>query len=313
MTLRMSRLVAIASLFPLATAVRHFGASLIVALALAAPGAAKATDYTFTFLLNSSFQDDFDVIATGINDAGQVIGRYFFTALPSMGFLYTNGSVITIKADPEFTDPTGINNAGQIVGNVGFGFGGFLYIGGSFTTIDVPGASETGAIAINDRGQIVGGFSNSTGNHGFLYTGGSFTTIDVPGASETEAFGINDRGQIVGDFSDSTGNHGFVYTGGKFTTIDAPGGAGHTEVNSINNAGQIVGSASLVIRGAPTIVSFLADPVGQFAGTPGQANCISNSVSALVQKYGGEAAAASVLGDSSILELQNAVATYCGG
>jgi probable HAF family extracellular repeat protein len=382
-----------------------FGASLIAALAMVAPGAASATDYTFTILLNSLLHtpDGADVIATGLNDAGQVIGWYHFE-IPDYAFLYTNGSV-TSFTDPGagFTIPKGINNQGQIVGTgyysflytdgsittievpcagcgteangindrgqiVGYSefidstgtshFDGFLYTGGRFTTIDVPGAFETEAFGINnsgqifgnfkdsrgthgflytggrfttidvpsasetttnrinDRGQIVGNFKDSRGTHGFLYTGGGFTTIDVPGASETEANDINNRGQIVGNFSDNTGAHGFVYTGGKFITIDAPGGTpGSTVVNYINNAGQIVGSFFMQvfpISGCCT-ASFLADPVGLFAGTPGQANCISNSVSALVQKYGGEAAAASALGDSSILDLQNAVATYCGG
>jgi hypothetical protein len=39
----------------------------------------------------------------------------------------------------------------------------------TFTQIDVPGAS-TDAFGINDAGQIVGLFSNSTGTHGFLAT-----------------------------------------------------------------------------------------------------------------------------------------------
>src|SRR4051795_5836147 len=70
----------------------------------------------------------------------------------------------------------------------------------SFTQIDVPGASFTQAFGINDAGQIVGTFQDSTGPHGFLDTGGSFTQIDVPGASFTTANGINDAGQIVGTF-----------------------------------------------------------------------------------------------------------------
>jgi hypothetical protein len=48
-----------------------------------------------------------------------------------------------------------------------------------------------------------------------------------------------------------------------------------------------------------------------FAGTPGRANCIGKSVSALVQQYGGLANAAAGLGYSSALVLQNAIASYC--
>ena len=58
----------------------------------------------------------------------------------------------------------------------------------SFTQIDVPGTLSTEAFGINDAGEIVGGFNDSTGSHGFLFdTGGSFIQIDVPGAFFTRA------------------------------------------------------------------------------------------------------------------------------
>lgn len=46
---------------------------------------------------------------------------------------------------------------------------GFLWFGGSFQSIDVPGASSTVALGINNRSQIVGRFVDSSGNdHGFV-------------------------------------------------------------------------------------------------------------------------------------------------
>jgi probable HAF family extracellular repeat protein len=150
----------------------------------------------------------------------------------------------------------GINNSGQIVGDylVGSRYRGFLYTGGSFTTIpDIPGGFTVGAQGINDSGQIVGGYEGSSSRRSFLYTGGSFTRINVPGATEAPiANGINDSGQIVGTYSDfvcsvgkvplacSGGEHGFLDTGGSFTTIDFPG-AESTFAVGINDSGQIVG------------------------------------------------------------------------
>jgi hypothetical protein len=127
----------------------------------------------------------------------------------------------------------------------------FLYTGGTFTQIDVPGEAD----GINDAGQIVGSFSNSTGTHGFLDTGRTFTQIDVPGASFTAAGGINDAGQIVGVFINSTVNHGCLDTGGTFTQIDVPGG-GNTQANGINNAGQIVGTFVASVRGDPHFTTY---------------------------------------------------------
>src|SRR5207249_1001532 len=95
----------------------------------------------------------------------------------------------------------------------------------TFTRIDVPfSALGAAPLAINDRGQIIGVYSDSTGDHGFLCDTGVFTTIDVAfsGAFATTAFGINNRGQIVGRYLDSCCVHGFVYDGGLFTTIDVP-------------------------------------------------------------------------------------------
>jgi probable HAF family extracellular repeat protein len=86
----------------------------------------------------------------------------------------------------------------------------------TFTTFDVPGATNTEAFGINAAGQIVGVFGDATGSvHGFLTDGATFTPLDVPGATGTNAFGINDRGQIVGLFGDATGLHGFVATRGR--------------------------------------------------------------------------------------------------
>jgi hypothetical protein len=49
-----------------------------------------------------------------------------------------------------------------------------------------------------------------------------------------------------------------------------------------------------------------------FAGQPGKANCHGKSVSALAQKYGGLAAAASALGFASVNALQDAIKAFCG-
>jgi hypothetical protein len=45
---------------------------------------------------------------------------------------------------------------------------GFLLSGGSFTTIDVPGASFTSLLDINPPGEIVGFYTIAGVSHGFL-------------------------------------------------------------------------------------------------------------------------------------------------
>jgi probable HAF family extracellular repeat protein len=92
----------------------------------------------------------------------------------------------------------GINDAGQVVGEyVSNGIHGFLYSGGTYTTLDDPSSSNvTEAFGINDTGQIVGTYQDAGfRNHGFLYSGGTYTTVDDPLADPsragTEANGIN--------------------------------------------------------------------------------------------------------------------------
>jgi hypothetical protein len=85
--------------------------------------------------------------------------------------------------------------------------------GYTFTPINVPfpGVGETAAIGIN-RGQIVGFYTDGTGQHGFINDKGRFSPIDVPfpGVIGTELHGINNRSQIVGLYTTSGGQeHGF--------------------------------------------------------------------------------------------------------
>jgi uncharacterized membrane protein len=105
----------------------------------------------------------------------------------------------------------GINAAGQIVG-VFYGGHGFLLNQGSYTPLGPPGAVYRVTNGINDSSQIVGSYSDATGQHGFLFDQGSYITLDVPGSFYTVANGINDSGQIVGSYSDAAGTHGFLAT-----------------------------------------------------------------------------------------------------
>ena len=136
---------------------------------------------------------------------------------------------------------------------------GYLYSGGTFTTIADPLATGfTIAYGINDSSQIAGTFSNGSGLHGFLYDSGTYTTLDHPLAAQwTQGLGINNAGQIVGVYVDGGGGvHGFVYDHGAYTTIADPVNPNFTEASGINDLGQVVGWTG-VGAGA---VGFVATP-----------------------------------------------------
>jgi uncharacterized membrane protein len=83
----------------------------------------------------------------------------------------------------------------------------------TFTSITEPGGNGASVSAVNDRGEVAGDYSDSSGEHGFVDDNGTFTTLNVPGATSTSVSAINDRGEVVGYYVDSSGTeHGFVAT-----------------------------------------------------------------------------------------------------
>jgi probable HAF family extracellular repeat protein len=104
--------------------------------------------------------------ASGINDAGQVVG-YSYAAAGGNAFLWQNGIMTNLGELPGGGDDSfalGINNAGQVVGSSAAtnGQSAFLWQNGVMTDLStVSGVVGTGwslieATAINDAGQIVG-------------------------------------------------------------------------------------------------------------------------------------------------------------
>ena len=164
------------------------------------------------------------------------------------------GSACPATADFIFTTlqgytANGIHDSGQIVGQDGGG--GFLFSGGTYTTINVPSPDRLAATipnGINNASQVVGTYFSGSGAGipalGFLYSGGQYSTFQAPGASSSggsQAYGINNAGQIVGNYKDNQGAiHGFLLAAGIYTRIDVPG-ATFTSAMGINGLAQIVG------------------------------------------------------------------------
>jgi len=119
--------------------------------------------------------------------------------------------------------------------------------------VDYPGEVWTNAQKINDSGQIVGYYRDSSRNyHGFLLSGGTYSAIGCPSPYiGSVAVGINNLGQIVGYCYAPGGVNGsygssrsFIVSGGVLSFLpDAPGsyGGASTFAEGINDNGQIVG------------------------------------------------------------------------
>jgi len=78
--------------------------------------------------------------------------------------------------------------------------------------IDGPQAIGTFPEGMNAKGEIVGGYVDSSGTHGFFRSRkGKFITLTIPNATSSDARAINVHGTITGTYSVMNGNsHGFV-------------------------------------------------------------------------------------------------------
>ncbi len=109
----------------------------------------------------------FSTAATGINDAGEVVGRF-------------------ADAATQYRD------------------NGFLFASGVFTLLDRPGAASTSPVAINDAGEVAGTYTDAAGTRGFVEDAGLFTDLVGPDGAAFLPVGLNNLGQLVGTF-DGTG------------------------------------------------------------------------------------------------------------
>jgi hypothetical protein len=86
-----------------------------------------------------------------------------------------------------------------------------------------------------------------------------------------------------------------------------PAGQGRVSISGDGNTAIVGGSLDNHEVGAAWV--FTQQPL--FAGTPGMANCIGQSVAALAQQYGELNAAAAALGFDSAGPLQGAIQEFC--
>src|SRR5208337_977463 len=85
---------------------------------------------------------------------------------------------------------------------------GFSLSNGTYTSLNYPGAQDTYAYGINDRGTIVGWYEESGVNYAFSLSNGTYTTLNFP----SMPYGINDAGTIVAYYVDASRTHGFLAT-----------------------------------------------------------------------------------------------------
>jgi hypothetical protein len=168
-----------------------------------------------------------------LNDNSIAVGFYQDAAGNFHGYEYnlTTKAFTAITLPASFTavsvTTTGINNSGWISGFYTDAAGnthGFIDAAGTFTSLDDPNGNGTNTsfFGLNNKGEVVGSFVNSSGNNGLTYNSltKTWATVNDPNASFTTAFGVsgtfingvNDNGDLVGFYSDGTHVNGMLAT-----------------------------------------------------------------------------------------------------
>lgn len=145
--------------------------------------------------------------ATGVDDAGQVIGE-LDDGLVGFG----PGCNFNQFPVPGFISANAINDSGQIAGTSDLG--AELCTAGVWQVLpDFSGGDNLDASAINNKGEVVGDSIVSGVFHGFLFRAGN--TVDLGANIFPDC--INIHGQIVGSMSSTattTGSTSFLYQDG---------------------------------------------------------------------------------------------------
>jgi uncharacterized membrane protein len=181
-----------------------------------------------------------------LNSQGTIVGYYYDSGNAVHSFEYQGGNFTDVGPAGYPSIAQGINAQGKFVGGyVSNGAThGYLWNGVEYVTLDVPGASQSFAVDINNRGRIVLDWVDSGGNYeGAIYNGKKYRTINVPGAVQSIPNALDNAGAVVFSWEDSSGNfHGALLQGKNFHTFDDPKAQGATYGNGIDDHGVIVGS-----------------------------------------------------------------------
>jgi|SRR5882672_8574178 len=217
-------------------------AIFFAAVAFSSTAVQSQSGFSFqTFQVPGSTQ----TAANGVNNHGVIVGWAAGGDFASeVGFSFTpDTNTYQIISCPGSTrsGAEGINDNNVVVGacTINGVITGFGEQDGNFTLIAFPGASSTECLGINNLGQIVGNYRDSTGGHGFVYANGKFKSIRH--GSETIVYGINNTGELVGSSVPGRYAHGFIKLKHFESIIYPAPGTRDTSVNGVNDTGDLVG------------------------------------------------------------------------
>lgn len=203
-----------------------------------------------------------NVSPEGINDLGQITGRY---EGPSYGFLYTDGVVtdLGVVKNSFSSDPDDVNNLGEVV-FVALVFPwdqpgtyyhwSYIYRNGTYEKVPTLGGDYSRAYAINDSGVVAGGatLKGESQSHAIIYKNGQVTDLGTLGGPNSLAYDINEAGTVTGraQIAGTLDDHAFlsypIGTGRRMIDLGVLPGAGRRSYGeAVNNLNQVVGGSEV--------------------------------------------------------------------
>jgi probable HAF family extracellular repeat protein len=147
-----------------------------------------------------------EATARGVNRSGHVVGKDV-----AGGVLWSGGRATRLPIDP-----TDVNDLGQVAGSrtVNGQPRAAVWENGRLTDLGTLGGTRSRALAINERGQVLGDSMAADGqNHAFLWTNGRMADLGVlyrlpPDPDEA----LNDEGQAIGELGPEAGARPVIWS-----------------------------------------------------------------------------------------------------
>jgi hypothetical protein len=204
--------------------------------------------------------ETFDYPGTGnatlpqkLNDDGIVVGVVVDAAGVTRGFLRNRHNVYSrLFVEPNdtgaFTEARAINNSrivcGEYLNGTDLTFHGYFRAHAEFTEFDLPDATNTIPLAINNANDFAGTAVLTDGSQqAFVSLGGNVTLFAIPDAVATLAYSLNASDQAVGYYLDAAAiTHGYLRDSDGIVTypIDPPDSVG-TVLFGNNDSNWVVG------------------------------------------------------------------------
>ena len=186
--------------------------------------------------------------ATGVDKRGDVIGWLQGFGGAQDAVLWRNRRAIMLDPDAGESRAADVNDRGQVVGD-SFrvqppGRYAWIWDDGRLTRLGTLGGNVTEAVAINNRGRVIGNGLTASGlTHAFSWSGGKMTDLGTLGGDTASAVAVNERGQVAGWSQTATGaQHAFLWQNGAMRDLGTIGHLNSQPV-AIGDRGDVVGFA----------------------------------------------------------------------